>query len=68
MLISIAEVHTDQFDEATLLAATVEAAAAASVPVAIHYDHGSTLDRLVRATQLGYTSLMIDGSHLDWGE
>ncbi|MFN4021374.1 MAG: class II fructose-bisphosphate aldolase [Hydrogenophilus thermoluteolus] len=68
VLISIAEVHTDQFDEATLLAATVEAAATASVPVAIHYDHGTTLDRLVRATQLGYTSLMIDGSHLEWAE
>ncbi|BBD77102.1 class II fructose-bisphosphate aldolase [Hydrogenophilus thermoluteolus] len=68
VLISIAEVHTDQFDEATLLAAVVEAAAAAPVPVAIHYDHGTTLDRLVRATQLGYTSLMIDGSHLEWAE
>lgn len=68
VLISIAEVHTDQFDEATLLAAAVEAATAAPVPVAIHYDHGTTLDRLVRATQLGYTSLMIDGSHLEWAD
>ncbi len=64
LILSIAEVHTSQFDEATLLAAVVEAASHSPLPIAIHYDHGSSLERLTRATQLGYTSLMLDASHL----
>ena len=36
---------------------------AASVPVAIHLDHGDGFDRCVQAMHAGYTSVMIDGSH-----
>ena len=36
----------------------------ASVPVAIHLDHGSTLDACRQAIEAGFTSVMIDGSHL----
>jgi len=36
----------------------------ASVPVAIHLDHGSTLDACRKAIDAGFTSVMIDGSHL----
>ncbi len=39
------------------------AADAASVPVAIHLDHGDGFDRCVQAIHAGYTSVMIDGSH-----
>lgn len=39
------------------------AADAASVPVAIHLDHGDGFDRCVQAMHAGYTSVMIDGSH-----
>ncbi|MGI6653231.1 MAG: class II fructose-bisphosphate aldolase [Christensenellales bacterium] len=39
-------------------------AQAARVPVALHLDHGASLDLLVRCKQAGYTSLMIDGSKL----
>jgi ketose-bisphosphate aldolase len=38
--------------------------AGASVPVAIHLDHGSSLDACGRAIDAGFTSIMIDGSHL----
>lgn len=34
----------------------------ASVPVALHLDHGSSFDLAVRAIRVGYTSIMIDGS------
>jgi len=68
LILSVAEVHTHQFDEASLLAAVVTAADASPLPIAIHYDHGSTIERLTKATQLGYTSLMYDGSHLPWDE
>lgn len=36
----------------------------ASVPVAIHLDHGSTVDTCREAIETGFTSVMIDGSHL----
>jgi len=36
----------------------------ASVPVAIHLDHGSSIDACRRAIDAGFTSVMIDGSHL----
>ena len=36
----------------------------ARVPVAIHLDHGSSVDSCRRAIEAGFTSVMIDGSHL----
>ncbi|MBA2707657.1 MAG: class II fructose-bisphosphate aldolase [Gemmatimonadaceae bacterium] len=36
----------------------------ATVPVAIHLDHGSSLDACRAAIDAGFTSVMIDGSHL----
>ncbi len=35
----------------------------ASVPVAIHLDHGSSFELAMQALRIGYTSIMIDGSH-----
>ncbi|RVU98004.1 class II fructose-bisphosphate aldolase [Coriobacteriales bacterium OH1046] len=40
------------------------AAESASVPVAIHLDHGDGFDRCIQAMHAGYTSVMIDGSHV----
>ena len=39
------------------------AAENASVPIAIHLDHGNSFDLAMRALRDGYTSIMIDGSH-----
>ena len=39
------------------------AAERASVPVALHLDHGDGYDRCMQAFRTGYTSVMIDGSH-----
>ena len=36
----------------------------ASVPVAVHLDHGSSLESCRQAIDAGFTSVMIDGSHL----
>lgn len=41
----------------------VAAAKNASVPVAIHLDHGSSFELAMQALREGYTSIMIDGSH-----
>lgn len=35
-----------------------------TVPVAIHLDHGSSFEKCVEAIHAGFTSVMIDGSHL----
>lgn len=40
----------------------------ATVPVALHLDHGSSFELAVQALREGYTSVMIDGSHLPWEE
>jgi len=37
----------------------------ASVPVAIHLDHGSSFESCLRALRYGFTSVMIDMSHAD---
>lgn len=39
------------------------AAQKANVPVAIHLDHGNSFELAMKALRVGYTSIMIDGSH-----
>ena len=45
-----------------------EAARSAKVPVCVHLDHGESLDYLCRALDLGFTSIMYDGSNLPFEE
>ena len=42
------------------------AAEKASVPVVMHLDHGSSFELAMQAMHAGYTSVMIDGSKLDF--
>jgi fructose-bisphosphate aldolase class II len=44
------------------------AAEVASVPIAIHLDHGKSVETVRKCVDLGYTSVMIDGSHLELAE
>ena len=39
------------------------AAERVSVPVVMHLDHGNSFELAMQAFRVGYTSLMIDGSH-----
>lgn len=39
------------------------AAERVNIPVAMHLDHGSSFDLAMKALRIGYTSIMIDGSH-----
>ena len=51
------------YGELKLIAPSVlRAAKAASVPVAVHYDHGLTFERCIEALKLGFSSIMFDGS------
>ena len=42
----------------------VAAAKNAKVPVAVHFDHGKTVEKITQALEIGFTSVMFDGSHL----
>ncbi|TAH72116.1 MAG: ketose-bisphosphate aldolase [Anaerolineaceae bacterium] len=42
----------------------ISAAEKARVPVAVHFDHGLDVDVIGQALDLGFTSVMIDASHL----
>lgn len=44
------------------------AAKKADVPVCVHLDHGETLEYLKEALELGFTSIMYDGSTLPYDE
>ncbi len=56
---------TVRYGSLALYKAMVEAAASkATVPVAVHLDHGSNYELCKEALEAGYTSIMIDGSKL----
>jgi len=44
------------------------AARNASVPIAVHFDHGMDVAVIKEALELGFTSVMIDASHLAFSE
>ena len=46
----------------------LEAAAKATVPVAVHLDHGQSVETCVKAIQLGFNSVMFDGANLPFEE
>lgn len=55
---------TVKYADLTYFYANVAVAAQnASVPVVMHLDHGNSFDLAMRALRVGYTSIMIDGSH-----
>ncbi len=56
-------------DKAYDLAGTlIRMANRANQPVALHLDHGESLKQVKKALSWGYTSVMIDGSSLPFGE
>lgn len=52
----------------TLAAAALAAANAAGVPIGVHLDHSTDPDEISACIALGYTSVMVDGSHLPFEE
>ncbi|KAG2385120.1 uncharacterized protein HKW66_Vig0122120 [Vigna angularis] len=51
-----------------LVACCISAAKQASVPITVHFDHGTSKQDLVEALDLGFSSIMVDGSHLSFNE
>ena len=66
----ILEIHPDELDFLgdDFVVYCREMAKNAKVPVVIHLDHGANLHQVIRAIKCGFTSVMIDGSHLPYNE
>lgn len=62
VVIGTAEVLLPQGDLNLIAPSVIAAAKRAKVPVVVHYDHGLTFDRCMEALQLGFSSVMFDGS------
>lgn len=66
VIISHAEVHEDIVPIDIIGPIMLEAAKSAKVPVCVHLDHGSTFDLIYKAMDIGFTSVMFDGSSLPY--
>lgn len=64
IILQIAEVRLNHSPLSVIGPAMLAAAKNAKVPVAVHLDHGTTLECIKKALELGFTSVMFDGSHL----
>ena len=64
VILQIAEVRLKQSPLEVIGPLMVAAAKAASTPVAVHFDHGKTMEKITQALEIGFTSVMFDGSHL----
>lgn len=62
----ILAIHPDELAHVStdFLPSVIARAQKSPVPVAIHLDHGASLDQVLTAIQAGFTSVMIDGSSL----
>ncbi len=68
VILSLAESHFSYFDVELIMPAVERAAERASVPVAIHLDHGASPDSAIHGIKLGCNGVMIDASHHDFSE
>lgn len=66
IILSHAEVHFEITPLEIMGPILVELAKKASVPVAVHLDHGSNLENVKRAIDVGFSSVMIDASHMSY--
>jgi fructose-bisphosphate aldolase class II len=66
----IVGIHPDEVKHvgADMIAAVTHRAHRASIPIAIHWDHGASYAEILTAIRIGFTSVMIDGSMLPFEE
>jgi fructose-bisphosphate aldolase class II len=57
-----------EFQGDNFIASCIAAASKSRVPMAIHLDHGSKIEQIYRAINDGFTSVMIDASHMTYEE
>lgn len=68
VILQIAEVRLKRSPLEIIGPLMVAAAENADTPVAVHFDHGKTEEKIKQALDLGFTSVMFDGSHLPLDE
>lgn len=68
IIIQLAEVQLDTAPMEYIFPMAIEAAKNASVPIAVHYDHGLTIQNVLKALKYGVTSVMFDGAALPFAE
>lgn len=62
VIIGTAEVLLPYGELSLISPSIINAAKKSSVPVVVHYDHGVTFERCLEALELGFSSIMFDGS------
>lgn len=67
-IIQIAEVRLNHSPLELIGPLMVAAAKNSSMPIAVHFDHGKTEEKIRQALEIGFTSVMFDGSHLPFEE
>lgn len=68
VILNHAEVHFPIMPLEVIAPIMVDMAKKAKVPVCVHLDHGNSLETCMKAIQLGFTSVMLDVSGLDYEE
>jgi fructose-bisphosphate aldolase class II len=66
VILSIAEVHLPHMQVEQFVPVALQSAQRASVPVAVHLDHGFHFETVVKAIRWGFSSVMFDGSEMDF--
>lgn len=68
VILQIAEVRLKNSPLELIGPLMVSAAENADVPVAVHFDHGLTYENIAKALDFGFSSVMFDGSALNFEE
>ena len=68
VIVSFSEVQLEYVDLECIAEVTKIKARRLDFPIVLHLDHGLTLDTVKRAIDVGFTSVMFDGSALDYDE
>ena len=67
-IIQIAEVRLKNSPLELIGPLMVAAAENSEMPIAVHFDHGKTVEKITQALDIGFSSVMFDGSHLPFEE
>lgn len=68
VIIAHAEVHNIYNDISLIGPIMLDVAKRAKVKVCVHLDHGTSLEMIKKAIEIGFTSIMIDASSLEFEE
>lgn len=68
VILQYAEVHQEYIDLELIGPVMVDCARKAAVPVVVHYDHGKDMEKIQKALELGFSSVMFDGAERSFEE